>query len=55
MFEFHYTIDRPDSHPRQMAQTMALPIMTNTTGRNHLSKNAFIGGPAFSAAAPHEM
>jgi hypothetical protein len=55
MFEFHDTIVHPDSHPRQMAQTIALPIMTNTTGRNHLSKNAFIGEPAVSAAEPLEM
>jgi hypothetical protein len=48
-------IDRPDAHPRQMAQTIALPIMTNTTGRNHLSKNFRIGGPADSAAVPLEM
>jgi hypothetical protein len=55
MSEFHKTGDRGNAHPRQMAQTMALPIMTNTTGRNHLSKNAFIGGPAFSAAVPLEV
>jgi hypothetical protein len=28
MSEFHNTIDRGDAHPRQMAQTMALPIGT---------------------------
>jgi hypothetical protein len=55
MFDLHDTSGHPDSHPRQMAQTIALPIMTNTTGRNHLSKNAFIGGPAVSAAVPLEM
>ena len=55
MSEFHNTVDRRPAQPRQMAQTIALPIMTNTTGRNHLSKNAFIGGPAVSAAVPLEV
>jgi hypothetical protein len=55
MFEFHDRKTRSDVQPRQMAQTMALPIRTNTTGRNHLSKNFCIGGPAAFAAVPLEM
>ena len=43
------------SQPRHMAQTIAPPIMTKTTGRNHLSSSFCIGRPGTSAALPLEM
>ncbi len=48
-------VDGSEAQPRHTAQTIAPPINTNTTGRNHLSKNLFIAGPAVSAAMPLEI
>ncbi len=36
------------SQPRTTAQTMALPIATKRNGRNHLSKNCFMGPTGLS-------
>jgi hypothetical protein len=47
--------DGSDAYPRQRAHTIALPIKTNTTGRNHFSRNFCMGCPTTSAALPLEM
>lgn len=38
------------SYLRMSAHTMALPIATNRNGRNHLSRNGFMGVAGFSTA-----
>ena len=55
MSEFDEIVGRPGDYRRQRAQTIKPPIMTNTTGRNHLSRNRCMGGPTPSAALPLEM